>query len=140
MPREMRSLQATSAVHGKARLCLPAGAFVSHEWTLRCVFLVISTANKKKKKKSGRKGRLCEKWAYGKRVHMLTQALQCMHMLSVLLQLRLLMQHYLWLLFIDNRESGSSSPVACVFLRNENVPVLRIRCQPTWLWMGNCWD
>lgn len=128
--------------HFKACVCLPAGAFVSHEWTLCCIYvMVITTVNRKC---LGGKSRLWFVYCVCVcvRVHMLIQPFQCTHagVHTSVLQLCLHNRACVFRPFVDSGKAAAPQWLRYLLFHNESVPLLRIRLQPTWLSIGNCWD
>ncbi len=75
-------------------------------------------------------------------VHMLIQPFQCTHagVHTSVLQPRLRNLACVFHPSVDSGKAAAPQWPSCLLFCNESVPLLRIRLQPTWLSMGNCWD
>lgn len=122
----------------KACLCLPADALVSHDWTLThfswFVFPLWKENVREKEQIVWEMGirRVCAHANADSTVrgHAHTSLFLRLCLCNATCDFRPLMA---------GKVAAPPRWPTCIF-RNESVPVVRIRRQPTWLWMGNCWD
>lgn len=124
----------------QACLCSPAGASMPHDWTPRCIFCHSNFHCKQDM--SGRGEQIVLVWIMCVQ-YVCAQPFQCTRAGVHTSVLRLRLRNRACV-FPSGRwqweKQVAPQRICCLLFRNESVPLLRIRPQPTWLSIGNCWD